>query len=447
MSDLRSAQNQTAGGMHPPAAASLDELAQRSIIPAELEPESPAAHRVGKGFITLFTLAYFGWFLIVMPPVIISIALKINTLVTPGERAGSLGLILGVGGMISLVLGPIFGKMSDRTTSRFGMRRPWLLGGLVFSVAGAGIIALAPSVGMVFVGFLVLALGGGVGAALAGVLPDQVPFSQRGIVSGLIGMSLPLGMVGGAFIVQLFATNMLLVFLVPTLIGAALIVLFALTLKDRKLDPADRPALSLREAAATFWVNPRRHPDYGWAWWSRFLIVLAYAFLTTYQTFYLIEKIGSNEADVPNQVFLGTLLLAGVSILSSVGGGKLSDVTGRRKVFVIVSALIYGAALVVAATATDVNGFLVAMTIAGVGFGAYSAVDIALVTDVLPSKKDAAKDMGVFNIASTLPQALAPAIAPIILSVAMGSYTVLFIVAGIIALVSAALILPVRKAR
>jgi MFS family permease len=203
----------------------------------------------------------------------------------------------------------------------------------------------------------------------------------------------------------------------------------------------------LREAAGTFWVNPRRHPDYGWAWWSRFLIVLAYAFLTTYQTFYLMEKIGSNEADVPGQVFLGTLLLAGVSIVSSVGGGKLSDVTGRRKVFVIVSALIYGAALVVAATATDVNGFLIAMTIAGVGFGAYSAVDIALVTDVLPSKKDAAKDMGVFNIASTLPQALAPAIAPIILSVAMGSYTVLFIVAGVIALVSAALILPVRKAR
>jgi MFS family permease len=227
----------------PPATASLDELAQRSIIAVELEPETPATHHVGKGFITLFTLAYFGFFLIVMPLAIISIALKINTLVAPKERAGWLGLILGIGGIFGLVLAPIFGKMSDRTTSILGMRRTYLLGGLVFSVAGSAIMASAPNVGMVLVGFLVAALGQSVGAALAGVLPDQVPFSQRGVVSGLMGIALPLGMVGGPFIVQLFAMNMLLVFLVPTLIGAALIALFALKLKDRKLDPADRPAL------------------------------------------------------------------------------------------------------------------------------------------------------------------------------------------------------------
>ena len=145
---------------------------------------------------------------------------------------------------------------------------------------------------------------------------------------------------------------------------------------------ARQPAGSLRELASTFYVNPRKSPDFAWAFASRFMFVLAYAFLITYQAYYLLDKIGSAEADVPQQIFLGTLAQSVVLVAASLIGGRLSDRTGRRKVFVLTASIVYGLALFVVAIASSFNGFLVGMAIGGLGFGVYAAVDLALVVDV-----------------------------------------------------------------
>ena len=101
-----------------------------------------------------------------------------------------------------------------------------------------------------------------------------------------------LASVSGTYVVQLFTGNTVLMFLAPCALGGLLVLLFAATLHDRRLDAADRPRWSLRELAGSFYVNPWRHPDFSWAFASRFLFVLAYAFLTTYQVFFLLEEVG-----------------------------------------------------------------------------------------------------------------------------------------------------------
>jgi hypothetical protein len=53
----------------------------------------------------------------------------------------------------------------------------------------------------------------------------------------------------------------------------------------------------------------------------------------------------------------------------------------------------------------------------------------------------------VFNIAGALPFSIAPAIAPAILVIGGGSYGVLYMVAGVCAIIGAAAILPVRRVR
>ena len=174
------------------------------------------------------------------------------------------------------------------------------------------------------------------------------------------------------------------------------------------------------------------------------MFVLAYAFLVTYQAYYLLDKIGSAEADVPHQIFLGTLVQSVVLVAASLVGGRLSDRTGRRKVFVLSASIVYGLAMFVIAIASGFNGFLVGMAISGLGFGMYMAVDLALVADVLPDQDSIGKDLGVFNIAGALPFAIAPAIAPVILAVGGGSYGVLYAVAGVCAIAAAFAILPVR---
>src|SRR6201984_954777 len=86
----------------------------------------------------------------------------------------------------------------------------------------------------------------------------------------------------------------------------------------------------------------KKNPDFAWAFASRFMFVMAYAFLATYQAYYLLDKIGTASADVPQQIFLGTLPQSAVIIAASLIGGRLSDRTGRRKIFVLVASIVYG---------------------------------------------------------------------------------------------------------
>jgi len=403
--------------------------------------------RVGRRFVWLYAAAFTGTCLVLVAPLLVTLALKVNSLVGAERAPEGLALVTGVGGLVAMVANPFFGKLSDRTSSRLGMRRPWMVIGLLGGSLGILVVALAPSIPVVLAGWCVAQmLNNALLAAMVAVLPDQVPTAQRGLVSGMLGVCLPVASVGGTYLVQLFTGNQLAMFLVPCAVGGFFVLLFALTLDDRRLARAEKPAWSLRELAGTFYVSPRQNPDFAWAFVSRFLFVLAYAFLTTYQAYYLLQEVGSAEADVPRQIFLGTLAQSALVAVASVVGGRLSDRTGRRKVFVCVAALVYGSALFLLAIASDFDGYLVGMAVGGLGFGLYTAVDLALVADVLPSE-DNAKDLGVLNIAGALPFSVAPALAPFVLSIADGDYGVLFGVAGTCAVLAGAAILRVRRVR
>ena len=239
------------------------------------------------------------------------------------QAPSSLAVVTGIGALLAIVGNPFYDRMSDRTSSRLGMQRPWMVIGPVSGSLGILIVALAPSIPLVLVGWCIAQLFfNAQQAALVAVLPDQVPAAQRGLVAGVLGVCVPVASAVGTFLVQLFTGKLLAMFLAPCAIGGFFILLFAVTLKDRGLAKADRPTWSLREFASTFYVNPRKRPDFAWAFASRFLLVLAYAFLTTYQAYYLLDNIGSAEADVPRQIFLSTLAQSVVLVAASLIGGK-----------------------------------------------------------------------------------------------------------------------------
>jgi MFS family permease len=404
--------------------------------------------RVGWGFIALYVLAYMGAILLFLAPLLVSLSLKVNALVGVDRAPTSLSLVAGTGALLAMLANPFFGKMSDRTSSRLGMRRPWMVVGLVGGTLGILVVALAPNIPVVLVGWCIAQLFfNALLAALVAVLPDQVPVAQRGQVSGILGVCLPIASVSGTFVVQLFTGNELAMFLAPCAIGGFFILLFAARLEDRRLATEHLPTWSLRELGSAFYVNPRTNPDFAWAFASRFMFVLAYAFLTTYQAYYLLEQIGSGEEEVPRQIFLATLVMSVVIVAASLLGGGFSDRTGRRKVFVCTASFVFALAMFTVALAHTFNGFLIGMAIGGLGFGLYMAVDLALVADVLPDQANAAKDLGVMNIAGALPSSIAPAIAPVILALGSGSYGLLYAAAGVCAVIGACAILPVKRVR
>lgn len=411
-----------------------------------LSPGPPPAV-VGWRFVVGYAAAYTSTSLLFLAPLLVSLALKIKQLVGLERAPTSLALVAGVGAALAVVANPVFGALSDRTTSPFGRRRPWMVGGLLVGTAGVGVVAIAPDVPTVLVGWCVAQLGyNALLASMTAVLPDQVPAAQRGLVAGALGTCVPIASIVATFLVNISSGSTLAMFLVPCLVGGAVIVGFVAVLPDRRLDRRPDP-WRLRSFLGALWVDPRRHPDFGWAFASRFLFVLAFAFLTTYQAYYLIDHLGTTDADVPRQVFLGTLVQGTLLIAASLVGGRASDHTGRRKVFVLGAALVYAVALFLVAAAGSFPAFLVGMAVGGVGFGLYMAVDLALVVDVLPDPAQAAKDLGVLNIAGALPSSIAPAVAPAVLAVSGGSYPALFAVAGVSAALAGLAILPVRGVR
>ena len=175
-----------------------------------VEPESATIRRVGWGFIALYAAAYLGTCLVLVAPLLVTLALKVNSLVGIDQAPRSLALVTSIGALLAMVGNPFFGKMSDRTSSPLGMRRPWMLIGLVGGSLGVLVVALAPTIPVVVVGWCIAQLlFNALLAAMVAVLPDQVPTDQRGLVAGVLGICLPVASVSGTFLVQLFTGNQL----------------------------------------------------------------------------------------------------------------------------------------------------------------------------------------------------------------------------------------------
>ncbi len=130
-----------------------DPTYQTTAGPA-LAPEPQRIHRVGWGFISLYTLALMGTSLLFLAPLLVTLALKINSLVGTERAPNSLALVAGVGSLVAVFSNPFFGRMSDRTSSSWGMRRPWL----VIGVLGGFIVGLTSVGSGVFFGLTLLVI-------------------------------------------------------------------------------------------------------------------------------------------------------------------------------------------------------------------------------------------------------------------------------------------------
>ena len=200
-----------------------------------------------------------------------------------------------------------------------------------------------------------------------------------------------------------------------------LAVPFALTSRDVALPAEARPPFELRTFVASFWISPRGHADFAWAWVTRFLVNLGNALGLLYLLYFLKDVLGFSSDEAEDRVFLLTALYAVTLLLTAVIFGIWSDRLGRRKVFVIWSGLVSGCAVAVLGIGQSWPSAVAAAVVMGCAYGIYTAVDFALITQVLPTATDRAKDLGVINIANALPQVVAPVLAGVLLAVVEAS--------------------------
>jgi MFS family permease len=406
--------------------------------------------QVGAKFVGGLVFAQLIFFIALLGPAIIGIGLKVQAVVPLAEQTSAVGVIAGFGALFAVIGNVLFGRLSDRSTSRFGRRRPFIVAGTVVMTIAFVVMAVGQSVPVITAGWCLAQLGANATLApFVATISDQVPKFQRGSVSALLGIAQNVGILGGTYLAQLFQDQLVILFVVPSIFAIGAMVLFAVILPDQKLTTRP-PKMTAGEWISTFWVNPRKHPDFGLAWLSRFLITLATFMFTTFRLFYLRDELGLAESDAPAAVTLGVLIYTIALVVSSWIAGKISDRTGRRKFLVAGSTVLFAVGIVMLAHVDTVTGFYVVEAVLGIAYGIYVAVDLALVIDVLPNPDDAGKDLGVFNMANALPQTVAPVIGAALLAVNSPlnqNYTLLLYTAGVAGLIGAAVVLPIKKVK
>jgi MFS family permease len=278
-------------------------------------------------------------------------------------------------------------------------------------------------------------------AAVLASIPDQVPRAQRGVVGGWVALAQTVGALLGVGIASVTGD-----WAIGYLAVAVFVVLASLpyVLGGRDEPVRHVPAFSWSGFLRGFWVSPRRHPDFAWAWVVRFLVQLGNALGLVYLYYFLQDRVG--RSDPESGVLVLTVVYALASVLTTVVAGRVSDRVGRRQPFIVVSGVVMALATAALAVAPVWPVAVVGAVLLGAGFGVFTAVDYALMTEVLPTAADSGRDLGVINIASSLPQVFSPVLAGALVSTAVG-YPGLYLLAGATTLAGALAVGRIRGVR
>lgn len=407
----------------------------------------PRSGRVGGLWLTLFGIAWLAVWTVQLTPVQLLLPLQLDT---PGGKTDWItgviwsGLILSIGGLAGVIVGPLAGMLSDRTTSRWGRRRPWAIGGTLLTAAAllvTGVAGDPVGVGAAWVGVSVGIAA--LSAALTAMIADQV-LEQRGTASALVSSAQAVGIVVGVGAVVLLGLGIgasyvaLAGFILVIGVGTALI------LPDprvaglgRSVAPGGkRPTWRQRLGAL-------QDRDFGWVLASRLTVNLGNALGTALLLFFLLYGVGSPAESAEDDLLVLIVIYTVFVVAASLIAGSISDRTGRRKPIVIIAALVQALSAVLILVSPTFVGTAIAAAVMGVGYGAYMAVSLALATDLLPRPEHHARDLGVVNVAANLGQLLGPLLGAGLV-VLVGEFWLLFLAAGILSVLGAVMTIAVR---
>ncbi|RSM43180.1 MFS transporter [Amycolatopsis balhimycina DSM 5908] len=433
-----------------------------SPIPAALPPPTEAKERpwlgsspgtadadlpkVSPRYVFLLVLASLGTWMAYVAPMSYSLTIRLHQ-IAPGH-AEYLGYLTGIGGVVSLVLNPFVGVLSDRTRSRLGRRRPYLIAGTLAGLAALLVLAVAPNVALLGAGWVLAVIGWQtVMAAITTLQADKLPEHQRGKVSGITGLAQMVASALGVAVATTLVGNNLLLLLVPGLIG----LLLVLPLAVRPQDPDGRTItlpedkIGIRLLFAKYLFDPRRHRDFAWNWLGRFVFYIGMTFNTTYLAFFLAQRLGVSVERIGGTItaISGAGVLA--TMLGALAGGILSDRLRRRRLFVLLSGLLFcvGALLMVSSPSFAV--LVAGSALTSLALGMFSAVDQAVVLDVLPSRAEAGRFIGIVNYAQQIPHAVAPLAASVLLGIGAAgdekNYSVLYLAGGALTLIGGLIVM------
>ncbi len=337
--------------------------------------------------------------------------------VPESQKGLYLGLLFAGGAVVAMVVSPIAGALSDRSTLPMGRRRPFVAVGALLAVPGLLGMRYAQTYLAFAAALLWVQLTVNVaGSAFNGLIPDKIPASQRGAMSGVMGGMMMGGTIAAALLsgrlVGAGMTGAVYWIIAAVLLAAAAAIVW----KIGETPLRDAPRVALPAFLRSFWVDPRRYPDFAWLFATRGAVMLGFYTIITFLQFFIRDTLHFSRLQAAQATGTLSAVVIAAGTLVAIAAGPVSDLVGRK-------GIVSTAGMFLAFTGLGLlfqppfHTLLWIGVLFGIGFGAYESVDWALAIDVLPSGQSAAKDLGIWGIANTLPQVLAPAVAGPLLDV------------------------------
>ena len=372
--------------------------------------EAPA--QTGFGWLrhTALSTFWFGSNFLWIPLTTVLIQSQIDSVVPKGQQNTAIGVTLGAGGILAMTVPPLVGAWSDRLHSRYGRRRPIMVFGSLLTIPGLVVLMLATNYPEVLLGYVIIQFFfNGAGAAYAGIIPDVVPAQEVGKASGFLATMTQLGIgaglgvtsaLNGSHVSYAVMGAVALVSLIPTVWAAQ---------GEGETPVPPHPKRPFGETVAEFF-RPLHEGDFAWVVFTRFMISSGITAVLYFLLNFFRDVVLPPHSNASGFTSNWLLVVVATAIPFGFFGGQISDRIHRRKIFVYISGAAQASvALVFIVFYPTAIPLVFALGVAyGVGYGMYFAVDWALACDTLPDPKASAKDMGLFHIALTLPQAIIP---------------------------------------
>lgn len=414
-----------------------------SSVPPSNPPENDPPP-VSARFVVAYSAAQVGAFIGFVPLLSLLLPLKAAA-IAPNGKAELLAIVALLGAITASIANILAGAVSDRSRWGNGERWRWIATGLAATVASYGLIAVANTPATLLLAVVVLQVSLNLMLnPLAAALPDLVPDNQKGVVSAYAGLAYPLASLFGAVLIGIVLSTELTRLL--AVVGAMLLLVTPFILAASRRRPASAVPTTIDRSWAALWDR-----DFQMAFLSRLLVQTAIAMNVLYLLFFLQSetRIGSVIPDQRPEAVLGWVLAGSTvtAILAGLLAGYGSDRIGRRRELVFAGGMLIATGTLLMAVAPAWPGPAVAQIVFGIGIGLYGVVDTALIAQLLPSRANAGRDLGLMNVAATAAQVLAPLLALAALQLVGHDLRFLFGLSGVIAALGATTILAIRRVR
>jgi MFS family permease len=304
--------------------------------------------------------------------------------------------------LISIVIQPTVGSISDYTMSRWGRRKPYIVIGSLLDVVFLAGIATANNVLALAAFIALLSFSTNVARGpFQGYVPDMVSEKQVGLASAMVGLMQVLGNVTGFVLVTVAVLGGVIEAAIAAVAVVELVTMVAVVIRVGKgQPPKDRAGRSWGSIAAETWgTDILKERSYVWMLTSRFFFLMGGAMLINYILTYLKQShgLGQDAANSSNLIVLVAVVIA--NVIAIVPAARLSDRIGRKPV-IYGSCAVGLSGILIAALAPSVPIAILGATLFGASGGAFLAVDWALMTDIIP-KAASGRYMGLSNVATT----------------------------------------------